>query len=310
MTRDAAMIDPAIRQLLDRYFAAPEAPGEPDIARLRAAALDAPRLFGGAPPALAEVRDAAVAGPAGPVPIRIYRPSGAGPLPLFLHAHGGGWVAGSLASHDTLCRILADRLSAILVAVDYRLAPEHVYPAALDDVDAAWCWVREEARSLGSDPLRHAVVGDSSGGNLAAALTLRLRARGEPQPARQVLLYPALDAGSAAASYREFASGYNLSAAQMRWFWNIYRGGSPVDDPQLAPLAAQDLSGLAPAVVAVAGADVLRDEAVAYAVRLAAAGVPTELVDCKGMIHGFLRWTGAVPAAHTWIDIIATAARL
>lgn len=304
------MIDPAIRQLLDSYFTAPEESGAPDVAKLRAAAVDAPRLFGGSPPGLADVRDATVAGPAGPVPIRIYRPSGDGPLPLVLYAHGGGWVVGSLDSHDTLCRVLANRLSAILVAVDYRLAPEHVYPAALDDVEAAWRWVRREARALGSDARRHAVAGDSSGGNLAAALTLRLSARGEPQPARQLLLYPALDAGSAAASYREFASGYNLTGAQMRWFWDVYRAGSPADDPQLAPLAARDLAGLAPAVVAVADADVLRDEGVAYAGRLAAAGVRTDLIRCTGMIHGFLRWTGAVPAARAWIDTIAAAARL
>ena len=304
------MIDPAIRQLLDSYFTAPEESGAPDIAKLRAAAVDAPRLFGGAPPALADVRDATVAGPAGPVPIRIYRPSGEGPLPLVLYAHGGGWVAGSLDSHDTLCRVLANRLSAILVAVDYRLAPEHVYPAALDDVEAVWRWVRREARTLGSDAQRHAVAGDSSGGNLVAALTLRLSARGEPQPARQLLLYPALDAGSAAASYREFASGYNLTGAQMRWFWDVYRAGAPTNDPQLAPLAARDLTGLAPAVVAVAEADVLRDEGAAYAGRLAAAGVPTELIRCTGMIHGFLRWTGAVPAARAWIDTIAAAVRL
>ena len=304
------MIDPAVRQLLDTHFSAPDVAGEPDVAALRAGALKVPRRFGGPPPALAEVRDVTVVGPAGAIPLRIYRPAGSGRPAVVLYAHGGGWVTGSLDSHDTLCRILASRLSAIVVAIDYRLAPEHVYPAALDDVDAAWQWLRKEAAGLGGDPARLAVAGDSSGGNLVAALTLRLSARSEPQPSRQLLLYPALDASSGAASYREFATGYNLTAREMRWFWAAYRAGAPVDDAELSPAAARSLAALAPAVVAVAEADVLRDEAVAYADRLSLAGVPTELIRCRGMVHGFLRWTGVVPSASGWIDAIAAAAGL
>ena len=303
------MLDPDIRRLLDTTFNVPPPTGAPDVAALRAAAEAAPRLLGGAPEPVAALCDLEAPGPAGPVPVRVYRPRSTTPLPLILYAHGGGWVVGSLDSHDTLCRLLANRLDAVVVAVDYRLAPEHIYPAALDDVEAAWQWVRAEARALGADGQSFGVAGDSSGGNLAAALTLRLaRARGA-QPAAQLLLYPALDATCSRASYREFAIGYNLSAAQMAWYWTTYGGAAAPDTPELSPLAAPDVRDLPPAVVAVAEADVLRGDGLDYARRLQVAGVPTRSLDCAGTIHGFLRWTGEVPAALFWIEAIAAAAR-
>jgi len=303
------MLDPDIRRLLDTVFDAPPDSAAPSIEELRAAAEEAPKLLGGEPEIVASIRDLHAPGSAGAVPVRVYRPELAAPLPLVLFAHGGGWVVGSLDSHDKLCRILANRLGAVVVAVDYRLAPEHVYPAALDDVEAAWRWARAEARSLGADGERFAVAGDSSGGNLAAALTLRLRAQGAAQPDLQLLLYPALDATCSRASYREFAEGYNLSGAQMAQYWDLYCAGAAPDAPELSPLAAAHLSELPPAVVALAAADVLRDDGREYARRLEAAGVPTRVVDCAGMIHGFLRWTGEVAAALVWIDAIAAAAR-
>jgi acetyl esterase/lipase len=307
-TCDPVTLDPDVRRLLDTVFCAP-APESPDIARLRAAAEAAPLLLGGPAIALESLRAAAAPGPGGLIALRIYRPASARPLPLLLYAHGGGWVTGSLDSHDKLCRLLADRLPALVVAVDYRLAPEHVYPAALDDVEAAWRWVRAQARALGADGARFAVGGDSSGGNLAAALTLRLRAAGAPQPDLQLLLYPALDATCSRASYREFATGYNLSGDQMAWYWDSYRAGARHEAPELSPLLAPDLSGLPPALIAVAAADVLRDDARDYARRLQGSGVAVRVVDCAGMIHGFLRWTGEVTAARRWIDAIAAAAR-
>ena len=300
------MLDPDIRRLLHTVFAAPA--DAPDVAALRAAAEEAPRLLGGSPEAVAALSDLRAPGPAGAVPVRVYRPRLDAVAPAILYAHGGGWVTGSLDSHDKLCRILANRIGALIVAVDYRRAPEQVYPAALDDFEAAWRWLRAEASSLGADGTRFAVAGDSSGGNLAAALTLRLRARGAPQPQLQLLLYPALDATCARASYREFATGYNLTAAQMAWYWAAYRAGAEPAAPELSPLAADHLSGSAPAVVALAAADVLRDDGKDYALRLASAGLPTRVVECAGMIHGFLRWTGEVPAALRWIDAIASAA--
>jgi len=308
-SRNVAMLDPDIRRLLETVFNAPPDSRPPDIGELRAAAEEAPRLLGGTPEVVYSVEDLRAPGPAGALPVRAYRPHAPGPLPLFLFAHGGGWVVGSLDSHDKLCRILANRLRTVVAAVDYRLAPEHIFPAALDDFEAAWRWARAEARSLGADGERFAVAGDSSGGNLAAALTLRLRAQGAAQPLLQLLFYPALDATCSGASYREFATGYNLSGAQMAWFWDAYRAGAAPDAPELSPLAARELANLPPAIIALAEADVLRDDGNDYARRLEDAGVPTRVVECTGMIHGFLRWTGEVRAALSWIDTIAAAAR-
>ena len=303
------MLDPDIRRLLDTVFNVVPTAGPPDVAQLRAAAESAPELLGGEPLRLDSIVDTHVPGPAAPLALRIYRPATGTPLPLVLYAHGGGWVTGSLASHDRLCRILSARLQAVVAAVDYRCAPEHVFPAALDDVVLAWQWMRANARNLGADGARFAVAGDSSGGNLAAALTLRLRAAGAPQPQLQLLLYPALDATCSRGSYREFANGFNLAATQMAWYWDAYRAGALRDAPELSPLAAASLAGLAPAVVAIAECDVLRDDGLDYAKKLEAAGVPVRLIRCEGMIHGFLRWTGAVPATWRWIDAIAEAGR-
>jgi len=303
------MLDPDIQRLLDTVFNVAPAPGAPDVALLRAAAEQAPQVLGGDPIALASVANAQVPGADPPLAVRIYRPATATPAPVVVYAHGGGWVTGSLDSHDRLCRHLAQRMQTLIVAVDYRCAPEHVYPAALDDVEAAWQWARANALALGGDGVRFGVAGDSSGGNLAAALTLRLRADGAAQPQLQLLLYPALDATCERASYREFANGYNLSAGQMQWYWDTYRAGADAHAVELSPLFATHLAGLAPAVIAVAESDVLRDDGVDYARRLAADGVPVQLIQCSGMIHGFLRWTGEVGASLLWIDEISAAAR-
>jgi acetyl esterase len=304
------MLDADIRKLLDTVF--PNAPDAtaPDIAALRDAAERAPALLGGTPEAVAVVRDTVATGTRGRrVPLRIYDPTSEVGKPLVLFAHGGGWVTGSLDSHDRLCRMLANRLDAVVVAVDYARAPEHRYPAALDDFDAAWHWCKEEAIAIRADSSRMAVAGDSSGGNLAAALALRLRARREAQPAVQLLLYPALDARAASASYDTFATGHNLSADMMRWYWNAYAPGVDRAQPELSPLAAPNLAGLAPAVIASVSADVLRDDGLAYGRRLEDAGVPVTVVECPGMIHGFLRWTGAVPAARGLVDALCAATK-
>jgi acetyl esterase len=303
------MLDPDVRRLLDTVFNVTTATATLDVAQLREAAEETPKRLGGAPEAIASVRDLVAPGDAGSVPLRVYRPASAEAMPLFIFAHGGGWVVGSLESHDRLCRILANRLSAVVVAVDYRRAPEHVYPAALDDVEAAWRWARGEAKALGADGVRFGVVGDSSGGNLAAALTLRLRADGAAQPDLQVLFYPALDATYSQESYRTFAHGFNLTASHMAWYWDAYCAGAAKETAELSPLAATDLSGLAPAIIAVAGHDVLRDDGLEYARRLNQADVPATLINCTGMIHGFARFTGAVRASLQWIDVIAAAAR-
>jgi acetyl esterase len=301
------MLDSDIRRLLETVFNVPAAPGPADVAQLRAAAEAAPKLLGGPAEEVESIRDMVAPGRPGQVPVRVYRSTSTAPVPLTLYAHGGGWVTGSLDSHDKLCRILANRLGSVVVAVDYRLAPEYVYPAALDDVEAAWRWARSNARALGADGTRFGVAGDSSGGNLVAALTLRLARGHAPQPDFQLLLYPALDATCSRASYREFASGYNLTGAQMAWYWDTYRAGADAGHPELSPLVARELSDLPPAVIALAGADVLRDDGLEYARCLEAARVPVRIVECAGMIHGFLRWTGEVAAARRWIDAIAGA---
>jgi len=302
-----AMLDPDIRRLLETIFSLPPGSAPPDVARLRAAAEAAPKVLGGPAEEVASIRDTTAPGRAGPVPVRIYRPTSPGPPPLMLYAHGGGWVTGSLDSHDKLCRILANRLGSVLVAVDYRLAPEHVYPAALEDVAAAWRWASRNAHTLGADGTRFTVAGDSSGANLVAALTLRLRRERAPQPDAQLLLYPALDATCSRASYREFSSGYNLTGPQMAWYWETYRADVDARHPELSPLFATTLSDLPPAVIAIATADVLRDEGLDYARGLEAARVPVCVIECTGMIHGFLRWTGEVAAARRWIDAVAAA---
>jgi acetyl esterase len=303
------MLDPDIRRLLDTVFNVAPNPGPPDVTALRAAGEGMPKLLGGEPEPVAVCHDDVVPGAGGPISIRLYRPEAATPTPALVYAHGGGWVTGSLESHDRLCRILANRLAACVIAIDYRCAPEHVFPAALDDVEAVWTWAQRHAEALGIDGQRIAIGGDSSGANLAAALTLRLRAQHLPQPRAQLLLYPALDATSSLPSYAAFATGYNLAAAQMRWYWDVYRAGAAPQTPELSPLASADLAGLAPAVIAIAACDVLRDDGLSYAKRLRAAGTPATLIDCAGMIHGFLRWTGAVPAASAWADTIAVAMR-
>lgn len=303
------MLDPDIRQLLDTVFNAPPPAGAPDVAALRAGAVNVAALLGGDPEPVAWVRNDHAPADHGAVALRIYRPTAKGPLPLLLYAHGGGWVTGNLDSHDRLCRILANRLAAVVVAVDYRCAPEHGYPAALDDVDTAWTWASRNASAFDADAARMMVGGDSSGGNLAAALALRLRERKRPQPRLQILMYPALDATCLLSTYAEFATGYNLSAAQMRWYWQAYGGATPLATPEFSPLASADLAGLAPAIMVLTECDVLRDDGLAYAQRLRAAGVAVTTIDCTGTIHGFLRWTGAVPAAGRWIEQVAIAAR-
>jgi acetyl esterase len=304
------MLDPDIRKLLDTVFVDPPDATAPDVQALRASAESAPALLGELPESVTVVRDVMAAGTRGRrVPLRLYDPSPGGTKPLVLFAHGGGWVTGSLDSHDRLCRMLANRLDAVVASVGYACAPEHRYPAALDDMDAAWHWCKEEARALHADSSRMAVAGDSSGGNLAAALTIRLRARREAQPVLQLLLYPAVDARASSESYDAFATGHNLSADMMRWYWKAYAPNGDPDDPELAPLAARDHSALAPAIVAWVHADVLRDDGLGYARKLEAAGVPTRLIECPGMVHGFLRWSGAVPASRTCIDAISAAAK-
>lgn len=265
---------------------------------------------------VAEVRDTTLPGPAGPVPVRVYRPAG---LPAtsagLVYLHGGGWVLGDLGSGDSVCRYLAGAAGLTVVSVDYRLAPEHPFPAALDDALAAFDAVHEGAADLGIDPAALGVGGESAGGNLAAVVAIEAarRARADASaavPALQVLLMPVTDLTTKRRSYELFSDGYFLSAAQMDWYRAHYLADpAQAADPRVSPLLAPDLAGVAPAHVATAGFDVLRDEGAAYAERLRAAGVPTTYRCHEGITHGLVNATGVGTTARRVLDDVAAVLR-
>lgn len=256
------------------------------------------------------VEDRTVPGPDGPIPVRLYS-LGAGPsLPVLVYFHGGGWVTGDLALVDSLCRALVNRAACAVLSVDYRLAPEHPWPAGLEDCFAAVRWVAEHAGELGLNSARLAVGGDSAGGNLAAAVCLKARDRGGPPIAFQALLCPILDCSFDTASYRENGEGYFLTAATMHWFWDQYLAGrADGSDPAASPLRASDLTGLPPALIITAEFDPLRDEGEAYGARLEAAGVPVTVRRWEGQIHAFLTMGLLVDDSQEGIDAVATALR-
>ncbi|MCP5267345.1 MAG: alpha/beta hydrolase [Burkholderiaceae bacterium] len=245
-------------------------------------------IFGDGP-AVAQLEDRRIPGPHGEIPVRIYRPDVAGALPLLVYYHGGGWVVGNLETVDFPCRALANAAGCMVVSVNYRHAPEHRFPIPVDDCDAALRWVAEHAVQIGADPSRIAVGGASAGANLAAVVAHLARDRGGPALSMQLLTVPVTDYGLDTPSYRDNAVGYGLQRESMRWFWDLYLN-DPAEgsDTRVSPLRAADLSGLPPAFVMTAEYDPLRDEGEAYAARLAAAGVPTQLKRYDGMIHMFL----------------------
>jgi acetyl esterase len=256
---------------------------------------------------LAGVEDRALPSPSGPLRLRLYRPR-AGRLPLALFLHGGGWTFNDVDTHDELCRRLALRSGWLLASLDYRRAPEHRHPAPLEDAHLAYRWLLDHAESLGSDPARLALVGESTGGTTAANLSVLLRDLGAPLPTYQVLAYPPTDRVDAWPSYAERGDGYILDRELMRWFFGNYLPeGGPVDDRYLLPLANDDLSGLPPTLLLTAEFDPLRDEGIAYAERLAAAGVAVEHVHAADQMHGFLLLGRVVPRAGALIDRTADA---
>jgi len=295
-------LEPATQAIVDHMAAA----GPVDFSALTPDAFR--RLFreslgaldhAGQPADVHSVDTETIAGPAGPIRIRIYQPHGDGPAAAVCYFHGGGWVIGDIDTHDGTCRTLCHRTGAVVVSVDYRLAPEHRYPAALDDCEAATAWLADNAGRLGADPGRLAVAGDSAGGNLAAAVTLRARRPGGPALRAQALVYPALDFTSERPSVRANGEGYLLTAAAMRWFCAQYLGDADPADPMASPLLADLATGpaLPPAVVAVAEFDPLRDEGRAYADALEAAGVEVRLLEFPGLVHGFLGLGALSPAS-------------
>ncbi|MEU6123050.1 alpha/beta hydrolase [Streptomyces sp. NPDC047123] len=277
--------------------------------RILAAAAGAAPARRGTPLAVGPVVDRTVPGPPGApeIPVRLYLPDPErhpGPRPTVVFFHGGGYALCGLDSHDATARGLAARAGAAVVSVDYRLAPEHRFPAAVDDAYAALCWAAGECAALGGDPGALVAAGDSSGGGLAAAVALRARDEKGPAIALQVLLYPVLDAAQDSPSYRENAHGGFLTAAHLRWFWQQYLG--PDGDgrhPLASPLRAADLGGLPPVHLVTAGCDPLRDEDLAYAERLRAAGTGVTVAHFPRMFHGFLGFPHLLPdAGQAWTD--------
>ncbi len=293
---------------LAQWLAGPAAgvPGE-DLKLDGPAGQLAVRVYRPAPPAEAHaaVPDPARGSPApGPAPSRGV-PGSAQALPATMFFHGGGWVLGGLDSHDVLCRELASQAGVVLIAVDYRLAPEHPYPAGLDDCVAATRWVSGHAAELGVDASRLAVAGDSAGASLAAAVAVASRDAADFTVALQVLAYPALDPTMSTASYAANADDPFLSRGEMEYYWSAYLGDAESSSTAAAALA-QDLTGLPPAYLLVAGRDVLHDEGVAYAERMRASGVPVRLRSQAEMVHGFLLCTGWLDTARASVTELAS----
>ena len=266
------------------------------------------------PPEIGAVKNLTGEGPGGPIPLRVYRPAGVAPgaaLPALVYYHGGGWVIGDLDTHDVQCRQTAAEAGIVVVAVDYRLAPEHKFPAAVDDSWAATRWVVAHGSELGIDSRRIAVGGDSAGGNLAAVVALMARDAGNaPAIALQVLTYPVTDLSSESKSYGDFADGYMLTRDSMRWFKNHYlKSSSDADDWRASPLRAASLAGLPPALIITAGFDPLRDEGAAYAARMTEAGGSVDYVCYGGMIHGFMPMGKLIDTGNRAISHVAASLR-
>lgn len=302
-------IDPQIQTVLDQMqgigfpglSALPVEQGRAALAMMGVARADALEE-------VARLEDVEIPGPAGAIPARAYVPAVDGTPPVVVYYHGGGWVLGGIDSHEGTCRALANASGALVVSVDYRLAPEHPFPAAVEDAWAALEWVAANAAQLGGDPSRLAVAGDSAGGNLAAVVAIHARDAGAPALRGQLLVYPVTDATMSHPSIEENASGYFLTKADMEWFFGHYAPERP-DDWRLSPLAAPDLSGLAPALVLTAEFDPLRDEGEAYARRLGDAGVPVELIRKDGLIHGFFGMVADVDEARDAMERSGAALR-
>jgi acetyl esterase len=297
-------LHPQAQALLDQLAAA----GDIDLTQLPAPAVReiyAQMSLSRIPVEIPEVSDRTISGPGGALGLRVYRPE-AGARPALVYYHGGGFVIGSLDTHDGTCRALARASGCTVISVDYRLAPEHRFPAAPEDCYAALCFAAEAGAEIGVDPTRLAVGGDSAGGNLA----LLARERRGPPLAFQLLVYPVTDAGFDTPSYRENAEGYFLTAKMMRWFWNHYlERADQADDPLASPLRAKDLAGLPPALVLTAGYDPLRDEGETYAARLREAGVATELKRFPGQFHGFFSMHDVLDDGRAAIDLAGAALR-
>jgi len=308
-------LHPKIRSALQAAEGQPALETQPIAeARAQAKASYAPTV----PVPVGAVEDIVLPGGHGGIRARLYTPAGTGPFPLLVFFHGSGFVLLDLDTHDAICRRLCDGAACMVVSVDYRLAPEHRFPAAPDDCLAATRWTAAHALALGGDPARIAVAGDSAGGGLAAVTALRIRDEGGPRLCGQLLFYPVTDFPEPLTSTHEaFATGYGLTLNMLRWFWSHYLlDPSLADDPRASPLRADSFADLPPALVLTAEYDVLRDEGERYVECLRNAGVDAQLQRCEGMNHGFLKFVGIIDEssarmdqASTWLRSIYSATR-
>jgi acetyl esterase len=297
-TAQEIYIDPQIAEILREM-------AEADLPALSSLPIEAARaqvaqgnlVWNRDPPELPSVTDLTMPGPAGPMALRHYRPSDVALLPLVIYFHGGGWAVCSLDTHDRLMRLLALDSNAAVIGVDYRLAPEHPFPAPLDDCVAAVRWIRSQARSLGVDPDRIVLAGDSAGANLALASLLTLRDQGDPQVQGGALFYGCYWWRFDTPAHQQFGDGsWRLGTAEMRWFWRMYVGDGPPDNPLAEPINA-DLRGLPPLFLTAATLDPLYDDTLELDSRLGAAGAPHRLAVYPGLIHGFMQMSAPCEAA-------------
>jgi acetyl esterase len=295
-------LDPIVKGLLDQMKAS-GMPKLPDIgpAGAREQMIGLMAMVGPKDVPVGKTQNILVPSPNGGIPVRVYTPVAAGsePMPALVYFHGGGFVIGSVDAVDGLCRIMANEGGLRVISVDYRLAPEDKFPAALDDCHAAAKWVCDNAAEIGVDANRVAVGGDSAGGALAAEVAQLARASGKFALAAQMLLFPVTQIGEETASLREFAVGYFLDKETLDWFYACYLpDGADRNDPKLSPLRSKDVAGLPPAYVMLGGFDPLHDEGMQYADKLRAAGVKVTVADYADMVHDFIYFQSVLPQAH------------
>jgi acetyl esterase len=300
-------LDPQARALLDVVLAAGlppvhTLPVEQARERMRTAL-----MARGEPSALLRVEQASCPTAHGAIPIRLYRPA-EGVLPMVLFLHGGGWTINDLDTHDRLCRLVARRSGCLLAALDYRRAPEHKHPAALEDAYLGYRWLLDNAKRIGGNVTCRAIVGESSGGTMAASLALLLRDMGAPMPTYQVLAYPMTDIFGRQRSHRERGEGYMLDSSHLTWFLGNYLpDGHDPEDRYLFPMMAPDLAGLPSTLMLTAEFDPLRDDGVFYAQRLAGAGVDVKHLHASDQMHGFLLLDSAIDRVTGWIEELGDA---
>ena len=310
---DGQTLEPDVQLLLammERQNNPPIETLPPPVAR--EAVLHQSQAFAGPEIAVKEVRDLEVDGAAGPIKARHYVPAeGGGPHPLIVYYHGGGFVICDLDTHDAPCRLLCKYAGAHVLSIDYRLAPEHPFPAAIEDSSAALRWAFDHVEELGADPNRIAVGGDSAGGNIATGMALLGRQGENPMPHFQLLIYPVTDFANHSSSRDMFAEGFFLTQSEMDWFHEHYalNSGADPSDPRLTPLGVEDLSGLPPAYLCTAGFDPLRDEGEEYARKLRAAGNRVVFRRFPGLIHGFANMTAASRSSRDAMVELAGSAR-